>query len=147
MFRHRNTASVFTVELQAILLCLENIITQNSSSAPQIFLIISDSLASISVISHPLVNCIHILLIALNITSSKVIFMWVPGHCGIEAVDKAVKQATHLPRISHGIFPTHTDLSSFIRSCVTKKWHQLWTDQKSSHNKLANTKSTPIPWS
>jgi len=34
MFRHRNTVSVFTAELQAILLCLENIITQNFLSAP-----------------------------------------------------------------------------------------------------------------
>jgi len=122
MFRHRNSAFVFTAELQAILLCLENIITQNSSSAPQIFLIISDSLVSISAISkpdslHPLVNRIHILLISLNTTSSKVIFMWVPGHCGIpgnDAVDKAAKQATHLPRISPGIFPTLTYPPSFI---------------------------------
>jgi len=108
-FRHRNTAYVFTAELQAILLCLENIITQNSSSAPQTFLIISGSLAFISAISkpdslHPLVTGIHILLISLNTTSSKVIFMWVPGHCGIpgnEAVDKAAKQGIHLPRTCH----------------------------------------------
>jgi len=120
MFRHRNIASVFIAELQAILLYLESIITRNSSSTPQIFLIISDSPASISAISkpdslHPLVNRIHILLIALNTTSSKVIFMWVSGHCGIpsnEAVDRAVKQATHLPRISLGLISTHTDLSS-----------------------------------
>jgi len=154
MFRHRNTASVFTAELQTILLCLENIITQNSSSAPQIFLIISDSLAYISAISKPdslhrLVNRIHILLICLNTTSSKVIFIWVPGHCGIlanEAMDKAAKQATHLARISPGLISTHTDLSSSIHSSITKKWHQLWRDQKSSHNKLAIIKPTRPPY-
>jgi len=46
--------------------------------------------------------------------------------------------ATHQP----WTFP-HAHLSSFIHSSITKKWHQLWTDQ----NKLAIIKPTPIPWS
>ena len=60
---------------------------------------------------------------------------------------KQSKQATHLPRISPGLFPTHTDPSSFIHSSITKKCHQLWTDQKPSHNKVTIIKLTPIPWS
>jgi len=50
--------------------------------------------------------------------------MWVSSHCGKpgdEAVGKAAKQATHLPRISPGLFPTQTDLSSFIHSSIAKK--------------------------
>jgi len=120
MFRHRNTASVFTAELQAILLCLENIITQNSSSAPpnlsHNFTLSRLHLGHLktrltSPIGQPHTHSTHLskhhfIQSHFHVSSRSL------RHTRSEAVDKAAKQSIHLPRISPGLFPTHTDLSS-----------------------------------
>jgi len=63
--RHRNSASILTVELQAIFQCLEKILSTPFPHS-HTFLIASDSLSALSVISifyssHPLVTRIHTL--------------------------------------------------------------------------------------
>ena len=40
-----------------------------------------------------------------------------------------------------------TNYLNIFGSSITKKWRQLWTDQKSSRNKLAIIEPTRIPWS
>jgi len=68
--RHRNSASILTVELQAIFQCLEKILS-TPFPQPDSFLIVSDSLSAMSAISnvhstHPLVTRIHTLLTTLS---------------------------------------------------------------------------------
>jgi len=66
--RHRDSASVYTIELQAICDCLEQILTLPHPSTNNIFIIVSDSLSSLNAISHPspshpLISSIHLHLI------------------------------------------------------------------------------------
>jgi len=91
-YRHRNTASVSIVELQAIFQCLTSILslpTSHSNSS----LIISDSLSALTVISdpyssHPVVTRILTLLTTFNSSNLTIPFMWVPSQCGIKGNEK-----------------------------------------------------------
>jgi len=99
-YRHRNTASVFTTELQAI---LPSVSSHSNSS-----LVIPDSLFALTAISdpysfHPIVTRVFALLTTFNSSTLTVSFMWAPSHCGIpgnEKVDAAAKAAANHPRIN-----------------------------------------------
>ena len=147
--RHRNSASVYTTELQAIHYCLQRILSTTPSSRTHPILIVSDSLAALNAISqpspsHPLITHIHILFESCTAMSIPIVFIWAPGHKGIpgnEKVDKAAKQATQLPTIRKSLLPSSSDLFSHI-----KKWFTSWKNERIKGNKLAQLKEYPIPW-
>lgn len=153
-YRHRNTASVYTTELQAIFNCLESIISHTPQLPPNPYLVVTDSLAALNAISvsstHPLVTRIHILLQSCSMASIQIIFIWAPGHTGIqgnEKVDKAAKHAARHKKIPKSALPTSTDLFAYIKKFIKKQWFTNWQDELTKRNKLAQLKDTPTPWS
>ena len=100
--RHRNSASILTVKLQAFYQCLESILTLSPSHSAT-NLICSDSLSSLLAISnassnHPLVQRIHIFLATLPNTN--ITFIWIPGRrsiLGNENIDKSPAPSSTVP--------------------------------------------------
>ena len=141
--RVRNTASVFTAELMAIL-------TQLSLKRYCILLV--DSFSSLQLIndpftSNPIVQRIHLTLSTLNSIRSTITFIWIPGHIGFldhDAVDQAAKQAPSLISIIDKQYLPDTDYKSYYRSIITDHWKTYWKSQQP--NKLLTIKKEPIPW-
>lgn len=72
-------------------------------------------------------------------------FMWIPTHIGIpgnESVDQAAKSALTLPRLFHTFLLT-SNLRSFFRQLVLRKWQRSWKPTRTS---LCLIKSTVFPW-
>ena len=64
-----------------------------------------------------LVQRIHDQLYLLNVSGSRVLFAWIPGHCGIpdnESADQAAKEAVHDAPMQIPLVPA-SDLKSFLR--------------------------------
>ena len=85
--RHRNSASVFTTELQAIYLTLQHILS-NPSLLVHPTIIVSDSQVALTAITntnsdHSFVSQIHLLLNASAKNNSPTSFVWVPSHVRI----------------------------------------------------------------
>lgn len=147
--RLSNLASIFTAELSAIFLCLQEI-TQRVASTN--YVLVSDSLSSLQAItdpysSHPLVQ--RILLLHHSIASSNIsiVFLWAPGHVGLakgDIVDKAAKRATKLPKINCTLRPPASDFKNEIKSSIQSNWSQTWKNL--TNNKLLHIKKSPIPW-
>ena len=143
--RHRNTASVYTCELQAILNCLEHILRMSPSPSTHPFLIVSDSLASLNALSqpstsHPLISHIQILLETCSSASIPVVFIWVLGQNGIpgnEIVDKAAKQVSQHPTLLKSLLPSGLDLFSHINKTIRHHWFANWENEQLTGNKLA----------
>ena len=118
LHRHRNSASIFTAELEAIFQCLQTICHLHEPLSPEYFLIFTDPLSSLRSItgynpSNPLTQRIQVILHSLSTTLKKIIFIWIPGHIGSrgnEIVDRAAQQATLPPKIKSQILPTLSDL-------------------------------------
>jgi len=148
-YRHRNSASILTVELQAIFQCLESILSLLYPT-PHTFLIASNSFTALTTISnihsfHPIA---HTVLTTRSSLSQSVTFIWIPSHRGIqgnEVVDSAAKAATNFPRINSRLLPTKSDLTLFIRQHITKYWISLSQNQALS-NKLGQIKPLPFSW-
>ncbi|KAI5708458.1 hypothetical protein M8J77_003507 [Diaphorina citri] len=87
--------SIFSAELIAILLCLRSI----KNHPAMRFLLVSDSMGSLSAIANPYFSCpiisqIYSAWCDLKTVGKYVKLMWCPSHCGIrgnEAVDQAAK--------------------------------------------------------
>ena len=130
-YRHRNSASIFTTELQAIHHCLQHILSSVPPPGSNPFLIISDSLSSLISIrkpslTHPLISHIHLLLQACKAFSIPLTFVRSPSHTGItgnEQVDQAAKQAVHLRTLHKSWLP---DLTSLIKSTIYRNWTDEW---------------------
>lgn len=134
-----NGGSIYTAELQAILLALKHCHQSQNSH----FLILSDSLSALQKISsrkitHPLLADIHDLHSHLIQDEKKVVFMWTPSHMGIkgnEAADAAAKDA-----LSHDIqtcprpYIPYTDLYRNTRLYCYRLWQESWSSQTA--NKL-----------
>ena len=147
--RLRNSSSIFSAELNAILSCLSCLTLLPPSSN---FLLLTDSLSSLHAISdpespNPLVQLIQITLSSLTSIKSTVVFVWVPGHIDLpehDAVDLAAKNTLSFPKITDPRSPTASDLKTYYRSHILNSWLLLWQNQSS--NKLLNIKTKPIPW-
>jgi len=152
-YRHRNTASMFTAELQAISQCLTSSLSLPASYSNSA-LIISESLSALTAISnphssHPLVTQIFTLLTTFNSSTLTVSFMWVPSHCGTpgnEKVDAAAKAAANHSRINPHILPTESDFHLFTRRIIHHHWSKLWQNQIPFSNKLAQLKNSTTAW-
>ena len=149
-FRMRNSASIFTAELTAILSCLSHL---TCLPPPLKCLILTDSLSSLLAIqdhesTNPIVQRILILINSLTSSSSSISFLWIPSHINFEkhdVVDHAAKQSLLLPIITDPSPTPAYDLKSFYRSLINSSWHDLWSSLP--FNKLRTIKKLPIPWS
>jgi len=92
--RHRNTASSFTTELQAIFSCLEHLLTLPFSSSPTPILIISDSLAALShqFLNPPFTTRIHDLSTTFASNHTPIMFIWARGHIAYSPMKMSIKQ-------------------------------------------------------
>ncbi len=63
-------------------------------------------------------------------------------HPSNEKVDKEVKEAASLPRVSSDILPSSTDLFLVIRQLIKTLWKTHWQSLASESNKLALRKNT-----
>ena len=141
----RDKTSIFTAELEAILISLHYI--QNSGQNK--FIIFSDSLSCLQALqSNKLDNPTVLKVIDLYSLISKdkdVIFCWIPGHVGIpgnERADKAAKSG-----LNKDIFPfkvPYTDFKPYINKYIRDIWQNEW-DQKTG-NKLHSVKPTLGVW-
>ncbi|WP_419633474.1 ribonuclease H family protein, partial [Thiolapillus sp.] len=82
--RLRDHCSIYTAELQAILLALKQAYQSQESK----FMIFSDSLSALQALGklktdHPLLIQIQEFLHKINADQKEIVFMWVPGHVGI----------------------------------------------------------------
>ena len=93
----RDHFSIYTAELQAILLALKQAYQSQESK----FTIFSDSLSALQALGklktdHPLLIQMQEILHKINADQKEIVFMGVPGHvgiCGNEAADRAAKKA------------------------------------------------------
>ena len=147
--RLRNSASIFTAELSAILSCLSHLANLPPQSK---FLLLSDSLSSLQSILdpfslNPLTQLIHITLYTLSSIQTSVTFVWIPGHIDLpehDAVDLAAKSASASPKITDPRPSPSSDLKTYYRSLILDSWYSHWAAQVS--NKLQPIKNKPLPW-
>jgi len=117
----RNKASVFTAELMAIFSCLSHLTLLPPHGR---FLLLTDSFSSLHSLSNrlstnPRIQRIRLTLHSLHSIDSRITFIWIPGHIGFpehDAVDKAAKQATFLPKITDYTRLHIADLKNHYRS-------------------------------
>jgi ribonuclease HI len=120
-------ASIFTAEIQAILLALDHIAKSSDSH----FIIFSDSKSCLQAIAnlkleHPLIMQTLEKLNSRKLIGKYIIFCWLPSHIGIkgnEEADAAAKAALQRPvsniRIPHSDFKPYTNL-------MTDIWQNSW---------------------
>ena len=123
-----NCSSVFTAELQAILLALDFI--QNSQADR--FFIFSDSLSVLQAINSrkidvPMIRTVPERCHLLQTGNKLIAFCWVPSHIGIggnERADAAARSALRLHESDIKI--PHTDLKQKVNACLLARWQTNW---------------------
>jgi ribonuclease HI len=134
--RLAGSASIYTAEIQAILLALQEIEMSNKKN----FIIFSDSLSTLQALdncntNHPLLMEVLSKLTQLHLYQFDIVFCWVPSHVGLsgnEKADSAAKQALNFPLRPYLI--PHTDFRQDIFSYTKHIWQESWSTQTS--NKL-----------
>ena len=146
-----NHSSVYTAELKALLLALQEVLR----SSRRKFLILSDSLSALAAfksrnISHPILADLHDLHTDLVLKRKNVVFMWIPSHTGIygnDVADKAAKEALNydIPDMAFQFVP-HRDLRSKVSAYCFKLWQQDWLLQINNKLfKVCSDLSVPLP--
>ena len=134
-----NGASIFTAELFAILLSLEWIEVQ-----PIYTCIFSDCLSAIQAISqfnpkNKFVCDIRHILISIQQQANRVVFEWIPGHCGIkgnEMADQIAKQASKKHKIDTILPQTISEAKHLLNNNVKQLWQSEWNETKDSTLKI-----------
>ena len=115
-----DSASLFTVEVWAIIKALEQI----KDSIASKYIVLTDSLACLQAfqhmkLEHPLIGMVIRKCVFLNISKKDIVCCWVPSHTGIkgnEKADSAAKSALDLPRAKVGV--PYTDFKHLIRQYI-----------------------------
>ena len=123
-----NNSSIFTTELQAILVGLQHVYHSKKKS----LLVLSDSLSSLQALhnmkyDHPFLIKVHKLYSDLDWDGKEIVFIWVPGHIGISgnsAADSAAKDALD-EDVSDKCIP-FSDLKPPLNSYITELWQNEW---------------------
>ena len=132
-------SSIFSAELSAIYFSLKSL----SEIKNKVITIYSDSKSSLQAIQtsnsrHEIVRQIQALFFKLFCNDNKVLFCWIPGHCGIignELADKEAKSAANNTRVC--LKPISSlDMKSIIKTQVYSFWESFWSSQ--TQNKLKN---------
>ncbi|GBN79631.1 RNA-directed DNA polymerase from mobile element jockey [Araneus ventricosus] len=146
-FKLHSSCSVFTAEIAAVLLALEEI----SDCLERKFIIYTDSLSVLESLKsfymhfhhHPLVlNVLH-LLNKLASRDFNILLCSVPSHVGIvgnEKADKAAKLATAPTNSSTPL----TDFKKYTKLLFYTKWQRQWDTE--TDNKLHSVKPHVQPW-
>ena len=130
VFKYRlvDNSSIYSAELQAILLALRHVYQSKDSN----FLIISDSLSALQALrnnrlDHPLLVLIRELHTSLINEGNDIVFVWVPSHVGIRGnteADIAANQARAGPVTGkHVIF---SDFKPVVNKYVHDEWQSQW---------------------
>jgi len=134
-----NSVSIYTAELYAILLALNELSKQQHKH----HLLFSDSLSSLNSIGnkkldHPITSQILLKYHNLFTHSYNIIFCWLPSHVGIagnEKAYKAAKSALNKPILRIPI--PCTDLKPIINKYIHDKWQQTW-NSRTQNKTLSN---------
>ena len=126
-------ASVYTAEATAIDMAL-NLIGQSNQSS---FVIASDSLSCLCALKaygtlDPKILKLKLKINALAKKDKNIVFLWSPGHVGIqgnELADEVAKQALLAKDISPIKLP-HTDYKHAVKQYVQSIWQEDWNQQK-----------------
>ena len=126
-----DTGSIYTAELQALLLSLKLMYQSHSKK----FLVFSDSLSALQAIAHRNLN--HPMLLdffklhsMLCSDGYDITFVWIPSHIGIrgnEIVDSIARRA-----VTEALSETHipfSDLKPLINAYIQKEWQHDWDSQ------------------
>ena len=82
--------------------------------------------------TNPFIQRIHSTLLSLHSIDSQITFIWVPGHIGFpehDAVDKAAKPATSLPKMTDYTRLPIVDHKNHYRSLILQQWNLFWKTQ------------------
>ena len=124
--------SIYTAELQAIILALKHVFCLKNCNK---FLILSDSLSALQALKqlktdHPLLATIHEILPNLKQKDKDIVFMWIPGHVNIrgnETADKLAKMALVEDPIKSKV--PYSDLKPLVNKYVFSTWQADWDEE------------------
>jgi len=140
-----STASIYTAELKAILMAVEEVGRQEMGN----YLICSDSKSSLQAISSNAMPTGIIYKIRVQIIEQKkrgrnVVFCWVPSHVGVLGNERADREAViAASRPAEFISIPYRDWYPIIESATREIWKRRWCNERRS---LYELKDAPCKW-
>ena len=143
-------ATVFTAELTAIILAVEQIKFSDNNLNTK-YVIYSDSKSAIEALKNyiqknPLVKQIRQSINKLSSRGIQIEVCWIPAHVGIPGNEKADEKAKS--GITCPIYDVKLPVGDYIGSLknnIKSKWQDMWNNEP-VNNKLKNIKTTIGPW-